>query len=396
MSLYSDEIEKLNYYREQIIELMAKNGELPNDMEVQKRLESIDTRLAVFQYDNVVSGEPFDTTKFNEDMAAIRQDLLILYKLAYTQCIEEYQKLEQYIDTHLKELEILAKHYKLRTDLELSITSLGKTIYFKTSGFQFTEENTVAHVQLGKIEASAGSKLACLFEGRHIRMDQVVFNFGNQHCLPYSYNRDFFQVSGDPTHFSYPYERQTSADTGESTVEMAPDGFVPDKNNSYIIYTSKDAFQVQNEYGSEVEHRISGLANTFTGSGRIVFYIVNGTYASFEFGNAPVKKNFDGTMIENMPKHQKITMSYTDGLSFSVNTNGTIYAMRANGVISGNKLYYTYPTTEREFLIEEYTNDKKVSYDDASITISGLTAGTPLDITSIAIKEVEVYDEVEV
>ena len=395
MSLYRDEIEKINYYRERIIELMAKNGEFPNEIDVQKRLDDIDTRLAVFQYDNVISGESFDTTKFNDDMAAIRQDLLILYKLAYEQCIEEYQKLESYVDTHLKELEVLAKHYKLRTDLELATTSLGKTIYFQTSGFQFTEENTVAHIHLGKIEASAGSKLACLFEGRHITMDQVVFNFGNRHCLPYSYNRDFFQVTGDPTHFNYHYERQGAADTNKSTVEMAPDGFTPDKNNSYIIYTGKDEFQVQNEYGSETERRISGLANSFMGSGRVVFYIVGGSYASFEFGNAPVKKNFDGTMIEEMPKHQKITMSYTDGLSFTVNTDGTIYAMRANGVISGNKLYYPSLTAEQEFLIEEYTSDKKVSYDDASITVSGLTAGFPLDITSIAIKEIEVYDEVE-
>ena len=395
MSLYRDEIEKVNYYRERIIELMAKNGEFPNEIDVQKRLDDIDTRLAVFQYDNVISGESFDTTKFNDDMAAIRQDLLILYKLAYEQCIEEYQKLESYVDTHLKELEVLAKHYKLRTDLELATTSLGKTIYFQTSGFQFTEENTVAHIHLGKIEASAGSKLACLFEGRHINMDQVVFNFGSQHCLPYSYNRDFFQVTGDPTHFNYHYERQGAADTNKSTVEMAPDGFTPDKNNSYIIYTGKDEFQVQNEYGSETERRIGGLANSFTDSGRVVFYIVGGSYASFEFGNAPVKKNFDGTMIEEMPKHQKITMSYTDGLSFAVNTDGTIYAMRANGVISGNKLYYPSLTAEQEFLIEEYTSDKKVSYDDASITVSGLTAGFPLDITSIAIKEIEVYDEVE-
>ena len=125
MSLYRDEIEKVNYYRERIIELMAKNGEFPNEIDGQKRLDDTDTGVAFFQYDNVISGESFDTTKFNDDMAAIRQDLLILYKLAYEQCIEEYQKLESYIDTHRKEREVLAKHYKLRTDLELATTSLG-------------------------------------------------------------------------------------------------------------------------------------------------------------------------------------------------------------------------------------------------------------------------------
>ena len=52
-----------------------------------------------------------------------------------------------------------------------------------------------------------------------------------------------------------------------------------------------------------------------------------------------------------------------------------------------NKLYYPNNDTISDFLIEEYTEGNKTTYDDVTVTISDLYQDTPLRIGMIAIKE---------
>ncbi len=394
MSLYSDEIEKINYYKERIIEAMAKNGEFPNDMEVKKRLDAIDNKLSIFQYRNVMSGDLFDATAFNEYMTAIYTDLTILYKLAYQCCVNEFEQIKSYADSHLIQLERMAKRYMLQTETELSTTSLGKTIFFQTSGFNIKEGNTVARIELGDIEVSAGSKLACLFEGTEISPSQVVFSFeGGGNCSPYSYNRDLFTVKGEPSHTNYEY---STIEHDLMTVAMDIDKFVPDRANSYIIYAGKNQYTVMDSYGNSREETLTSLATeSQSTAGKITFYIVGGKYANFEFSKMPDSKNFEGTEITNMQSHQKITMSYSKGFSFNVHTDGVIYAARKNGIFINGRLYYPNATTMKDFLVEEYSNASKVTYNTSAV-ISGLLVGTPLRITSIAIKEMPSLEGVRV
>lgn len=393
VSLYSDEIEKINYYKERIIEAMAKNGEFPNDMEVQKRLDAIDKKLSIFQYRNVMSSDLFDAEAFNEDMMAIYKDLTILYKLAYKCCVEEFEQIKTYADSHLLQMERMAKHYMLQTKMELATTSLGKTIFFQTSGYNIKEGNTVARIDLGQIEASAGSKLACLFEGTDISPSQVVFSFGKDgNCSPYSYNQDTFLVKGEPSHTDYEF---STIKHELMSVSMDIDGFTPSKANSYIIYGGKNQYTVTDSYGNSKEETLEALALDFENAGKITFYIVGGTHASFEFGKLPDDKNFEGTEITSMPYHQKVTMSYSKGFSFKAQTDGTIYAACKNGIFMDGILYYPNATTMQDFLVEEYSSASKVYY-DVSVVISGLLVDRPLRITSIAIKELSPIEGVYV
>ena len=57
-----------------------------------------------------------------------------------------------------------------------------------------------------------------------------------------------------------------------------------------------------------------------------------------------------------------------------------------------NKLYYPNNDTISDFLIEEYTEGNKTTYDDVTVTISDLYQDTPLKIGMIAIKELVTLD----
>lgn len=393
MSYYLDQIAKINYYKQRIIEELTKNGIFPNDILIQNKLEDINTALAIFQYIKTKEASVFDVEKFNEDMLRIYNDLLILYKLAYAASKKEYEDIKSYAETHLLQLEELATSYEYKTKLELDSTSLGETIYFKANGFNVKNNNGVSIIDLGKIDLHSASKIACLFEGTGIKDEQVVFSFNDNNCSPYSYNKDFFIVPGTIYKTTYTYNMPTDT-IKKTSYEMAIDNLVPDKKNKYIIYGGKN--RVSSQLGSikTFYNKIDGLGINLNDTGTIIFYIYDGTFINFDFSTEPLETNFNGNHIENLDKVHKIVIKYYAGFSFNFETDGTIYATREKGFIENNKLYYPNTDDVDTFLIEEYTNKNTVTYNNAKVTISNLLKDEPLDIKTIAIKEISALDGV--
>ena len=105
--------------------------------------------------------------------------------------------------------------------------------------------------------------------------------------------------------------------------------------------------------------------------------------------------NFNGTSITKLKKHHKIVMEYDKGFSFDFVTDGTVYATRSQGIISDGKLYYPNGGNVRDYYIEEYTANSKVTFSDAVVTISGLKENKPLTINTIAVKETLTMDNLE-
>lgn len=235
MNQYTDEIEKINYYKQRIIKNLSQNGIFPDNLIVEERLKDIDTALAILQYIPYSESEMFDTDKFNEDFQRIYDDLLILYKLAYQICIKDFEQVKTYAETHLLQLEDLARKYEYKTKFEIDSTYLGNTIFFQANGFDIRQENGIAVIELGKIEVNNASKLACMFQANNIEDNQVVFSFDGNNCSPYSYNKDFFTVNGDIKMQSYSYNLPDDL-VNNTEFEMAIDNFIPNANNRYVIY----------------------------------------------------------------------------------------------------------------------------------------------------------------
>lgn len=382
MSQYIDEIEKISYYRERIMQELTRLGVYPDTIAVSEWLEDFDAKLALFTHRYVSTGDNFDTEEFNEAFELIAADLKILYKLVYQLSIEKYKELKEYVDGHLAELQAMAKKYEYKTKFEIDSTSLGDTVFFQANGFDVTQDNSTARVNLGSIEVSNGSQLACIFEADNVADENVVFSFNGKNCSPYSLNRDFFTVPGEIKKNTYTYE-VPDGETINSAHVMNVAGLAPSSSNKYIIYAGKDQVATTYDYYNKVE----GTPLTFTDAGRVTFYVLNGSFINFDFSETPLSQNFTGTSIANLDTYQKITFEYPLGFSFDFITDGDIYATKGEGVIQDDKLYYPNGDNVRDFYIEEHLMENKTTYDNVTVTVSNLKDNAALVINAIAIKE---------
>lgn len=390
MTLYKDQIEKITYYKERIMQDLTKKGIYPDNLYVAERIASIDTKLSLFKHKYVSPGEKFNTQEMNESMLLIAEDLKILYLLVYRMSIEKYNELKSYLEGHLQELQAMAKKYEYKTKFEIDSTSLGKTIFFQANGFNTSINNTIATIELGSIEADNASKLSCIFDGDNISPENVVFSFDGKNCSPYSFNRDFFSVPGDVKTMNYDYTLPENEHVASAHIMNIPN-FTPSPKNKYFIYGGHDYVALR--YG--FKKRESGTPFKFSSPGIVTFYVLNSTYINFDFSSQPLSKNFNDTSINKPQKCQKITMEYEAGFSFDFITDGTCYATRNEGIIKDNKLYYPNGDDLTDFLIEEFYGGNKTTFKNVSVVISSLTKDTPLKINTIAIKELSSMEGVK-
>ena len=388
---YSDRIKKAAYYKELIVKSFLVNGMFPSEIEIRQRMEDIDTSLSIFQASPVVAGDYFDAKKFNQNLLDIMQDLKFLYELAYQICVKDYEEILSFADTHLTELETLANQYDYRSKYELGSTYLGNTIFEQTEGFDITVDNQQVKINLGTISAHNGSKLACIFDATNIIPTQVFFNFNGEYCSPYALNRDFKIVDGDLNRQIY------SVEIAEDTLITSPyplvtENFEPTTKNKYIVYGGKNHFshiEVGNNLAFlEIESdKIVAAPNT----GSISFYIVDGTYANFNFASQPDKKNFDGTSITNLTSRHLIQIEHSATLNFSIETDGTIYAEKQIGTVQNEKLYYPEIHQVHSFLIEEYDGEATTDF-EVTVLVNEFKSDSPINVNLIAIKELSTLE----
>ena len=394
MSNYTDQIEKINYYKRTIIESLTKSGVFPNNIIVNNKIKDIDTALAIFQYINNRESEAFNTDKFNEDFKRIYDDLIILYKVAYQVCIKQFEEIKSYAETHLLELEELARAYEYKTKFEIDSTSLGKTIFFQANGFNIKQENGIARIYLGDIMVHNASKIACIFNADGVKDEQVVFTLNGNNCSPYSYNKDFFKVDGTLNIKTYNYNLPQDIQTN-NLFEMLPDEFKLNYKAKYIIYGGKDMISTKLGISRRFYQKTMYNPIIVSGTGRIEFYIIDASFVSFDFSQQPLNTNFSGTKLDIVSKHQKIVIEYANTFSFDFSTDGMVYATKESGIIENDKLYYPNNDALESFFIEEYDDTNTTVYNNVVVTISDLLSKEPLKINTIAIKELSALDELE-
>ena len=394
--MYRDQVQKMAYYKQRIVQELASKGIYPDDYSVTARVNEIDSLLGVFQYMPVGSADLFDTKKFNEDFVRIAQDLKILYQLAYDISVQEYNELKAYCETRLVQLNAMATRYQYKSQFELDSTYLGKTILYQSTGYNSKIQDGICTVNLGTIEVEQQSKLVCIFESDVVPPDHVIFSFTSSlgeklSCSPYSYNKDSLVIPGKQKKKSYTFK---NSDANIRTMfPCMPADLTVNLDNKYVLYGGK-GFVQQGYYQKTYSEKLTGVPIVINGGGVVEFYILDGEYANFEFSEEPKNKNFEGYTLETLSHCQKITIEHPTTLSFNLSTNGTIYATRHMATIKDNILYYPVPEQVGDVMIEEYSVGDKNSY-SVVVTAGMFPDGNLPDIKSIAIKQLSALEDLE-
>jgi hypothetical protein len=393
--VYRDAVLKIDFYKAKIMQELSKRGVYPDDLTVQSRVNGIDNGLAVFRYMEATPGLEFDTEKYNTDMTYIWQDLYFLYRLVYELTVKEYVSLKSYVDCHLAELEDMARKYRYKTQLEIGSTALGKTIFFQANGYSASYKDDTMVIALGSITAAKGSRLACIFDADDISSDKVIFSFGNKNCSPYSYNQDFFRVPGEARTVTHNFNLPTDL-LINSSFQLNVANFKPKIDSQYIVFGGKDTVaQYDSSSNQTFIKKQQGNPCVVLKAGRIEFYVYKGTFINFDFSKQPLNKNFAETTVNNLKKHHKIVLECEANFVFDFVTDGQVYAVRRDGVVKDDKLYYPTAVQVHDFLIEEFLPGEIITYDNVVVTVIDV-GNDPASINTIAIKELsslEVLDE---
>lgn len=395
MSLYADQQKKISYYYSRIIQDLAQKGIYPDNDRIQKQISNIDSMLGIFQYTNVGRSEEFDTKKFNEDMLRIWQDLKILYELALEITVKDYEELQIWCETYLTELQNMAKRYRYKTSTEMEQTYLGTTILHQSSGFDINNNNGVVTINLGDISVEAGAKLFCIFEAENVSSQNIIFRLIDKDndilsCSPYNYNHDFITVPG--TLNKNTYSVSLNGMNVRTSFFCTPESLSGklSYNNKYKLYGGKD-FMSFNYVNKLYAKKVVGVPVDMPEGGIVTFFILDSTYVNFEFSTEPKHKNFDGTVISEPLRCQKIVIEHDSNISFDFVTDGTIYATCVDGIITNGELVY--PTADQvdDIMIEEYCLGNNVTY-NISVKITNISGGNVPIIQNIAIKQLSALE----
>lgn len=394
-SYYCDEIAKMKYLRDRIASSLVMSGAYPDRLIIDKRLAAIDSKLALFQHEEVEESSTFDVKRFNNEFLSIYQDLKILYQLVYDFSVKHYEETRAYVEMHLSELERLASRYEKKERFETSSTSIGRTVFFQSSGFNQTTRNYITTVSLGSVEVAMGSKVCFFINGRYFKPEDVTFYLGSMTCTPFTLNSDYVTIPGDPSSNNYTCTFPNDVERNSMFV-LNGETFQPKQDNTYIVYGGKNCIKISS---SKIPDRFIEKANDAALSlndsdiKRITFYVLNGSYINMEFSKQPISKNFSGYSVQGLKKHHKITFEYQGSLSFNFKTDGVIYATKKTGVVKGDQLLYPDADNLSSFLIEEYSRNDTMSL-NLKATIQQSSDFVPM-IGMIAVKELSVLDEVD-
>ena len=225
----------------------------------------------------------------------------------------------------------------------------------------------------------------------------VIFNFKDKNSdikriSPYDYNHDFLTVSG--TLKKNDYKVTLNGKNVRTSFICTPESLAGKVsiNNRYKLYGGR-GYIAFNYFSKVFTEKLPGVPVELQEGGIATFYIIDGTYASFEFSETPKNKNFEGLKISNMEHCQKIVIEHNSFLSFDFVTDGIIYATCQEGRITDGELIYPAADKVNDILIEEYSVGDKVSY-DVSVTVNSISDGNVPIINAIAIKQLSMLEAI--
>lgn len=393
--MYKDIIYKLDYHKKHIIDSFIKKGYFPTSEEISNKLEQVDTRLALFKKYNFSPGENFNTKEINYMIEMLYKDIVFLYNILEDIQINEYNKLLLNIEAHLSNLESLAVHFKKRANEEINGTSLGKTLLFKTDGFNINVNDDNVEVEVGELELTQGSEISCFANINNTDKRNIFFKFEasdsdyNFTALPYNYNNDTYIVPGEIT----TKDTEITLNDNFNINSEIKIPFPTNIKNNYKILGGKEKMIVTDKTTNAIkvmdiptyEKPFVATSNCF-----ISFYVEGKGTIEYNFNKKPLHSNFsiqNGNInIEN--DIQKIFLDVEEGFIcyFEFNNDCTAWSTMVNALVYEKYLVYNGILLVRDFKIKEYVRDKSTKY---NIKVIINEADNDEVIDCIYVKEVE-------
>lgn len=396
MSDYKDVEKKLEYYKQQVLKDLVKKGIYPDNELIQSRLNSYNTHLAIFKNYNVIAGKLFNANEYNERLKLIYTDLQLLYELLYEITVLEYNKLQNFINSHLTELNSIVRTYNKRAEYENNTTSLGKTLLFQNNSFSIENKDSTTVLNLDSLEITDAAVLACFANINNVKAEDVIFKFKKQgteqwiNASPYNYNNETITMPGERKKIIHEYSLQENQVINgpllidiDSNINIKNDyTIMGGKNQMFVNYKDKNGFIVEDK-------PLTVDSLVFKNKAYINFYVVDGNSISFKFNKKPVATNFpiDTQRVEDLDYIHHFFIECDEDFSFQFEIDkGQVYAIKEIGMISDNKLYYTGSEKIKDFKVIESTVGETNTYE---IKVEAHNSNEAIDIDSIIIKQVE-------
>ena len=393
--LYKDMLLKLEYHRKYIINAFIKKGYFPNTEEINNKLEQIDNRLALFKSYKFIPGEKFNTKQINHMFNMLYKDIVFLYKILEDIQINELNKMLLDIEAKMINLESLATHYKKRANEEINSTALGKTIIFKTDSWNIDVNDEYVSIDIGEIELTQGTEIACFANINNTDKKNIVFNFKASNskydftALPYNYNNDTYIVPGTievkDTDLTLNEEFNINSEIRIPYETNIANDYKILGGKGKMVITNKETNVVSIEDIPTFEKPFVATSNCF-----ISFYVEGEETIEYNFNKKPFHSNFSiqNGYINITNDIQKIFLDVEKDFTcyFTFNDKCIEWATLEEAIVYNKYLIYNGMLLVRDFKIKEYIKDKTTSY---NVTISINEADNDQVIDSVYIKEVE-------
>ena len=390
--MYLDEIEKIKYYKQKIIEKYLKQGISVNKEKVQEFLDEIDTKIAIFSQAYISSGSSFNAETFNQQKQDIYKDIAILYFVLYQSLQKRIREAEEQIHFIIRSLEEEAAQFQFLVDSK-AVAVYGNTIFHQASGFTQQFQDGTLIIPLEKpVQVPSGSYLACLFECPEIDASQVTFVFDEDHVISaYEYDNQYLKIVGPE------YSVQTYSYTNEDIVfgkEWIDIEQEIQEENRYNIFLNKDQIRIRNLTNPNTIYarKIQDTYFQTTDKAEISFCVYGASYIHFDIIGPVEYMNFLNGRIDTPKQRQPIIIKTDGNCTFDVKTDGIIYAEQVSAHIENGRLQITGNYNDiSDYMVEIINFGSDIVFDNAKVVIKN-AQDVLYDIQYIAIKQTQISE----
>lgn len=378
----TDEKLKKEIYIQRIMHDFIQKHHYPNHQDLDMALSSIDLKESLFKVSQVVNGELFNPKVFNLQTSDLESDLLILYQLVKQYTLDELNKLSEFADTTLIDLEKKAEFYLTKSRMEMQSSDLGYTALYMHGPFKGQQKDDYFLIDCGNVDLTDGSTIHLLVEGYNIYYARLKLESADHtfFLTPYSLNMQNLKLPGNPE--IKEKEITLSYSPASNSKILIP--YTVNKDSEYIILAGKGKLSCKTDSASHYESNSYYACFEET---MIDFYVKDATSIRIKTSHRPLYTNYDFSQetikLDKGIRHFYLQMPAKSAIEIFLE-GGEIYAQKNKGIVQDEKLYYVQNTPFKDFLVIEKLRKNKTNY---KATLEVRSTLEQLGIDSILIKE---------
>lgn len=388
--MYSDEIKKLEFYKQRFVDQYLKDGKLIDKNTLQEKLDAIDFKLSIFKQAYISNGENLNIEKFHEQKLDLYEDFKILYELIYEMAQKKLREIEIKVKCELESVNKKIKNFESRVQIE-NLSVYGNTIYHKTNGFKQTYENGRVRISLGKLLIPSGSYIACLMSSSECNMNSVRFKLDDfTYAKEYSDSKQYLEIPGNYRINTYKYINKNNS----SELNLGDIDLKILSENKYNVFCGEDKIRIYYPDTGKVEYvnKIDGISLSIDKNAEISLYVYNASQINFEMNHNYIYKSFSNNIISSPKQRQKILIKCRPGFVLDFNTDGNVYADKFVGYKQEEQLKIDIDHDNvSDFMIEEIAFNENEEFENAEVIIYNADKAF-YNIDHITIKQVQISE----